>query len=89
MIKKLLVDLALKTSIYVMDFSKSFFTSSITPDHMMTAANRASTYTSMKSPHLNQKTASNKFEMIKTQRIYRQLFSEYLKLISIMLSIIP
>ena len=58
MIKKLLIDLALKTSIFVVDFSKNFLTSSITPESMLQGGTRSiSGFPQMKSPHQNPRYA--------------------------------
>lgn len=91
MIKKLLIDLALKTSIFVVDFSKNFLTSSITPESMLQGGTRSiSGFPQMKSPHQNPRYAyQSKYTMIKTQQVYRSLFAEFLKLLSTLLLMIP
>jgi hypothetical protein len=67
MVKKLLIDLALKTSIFVMDFSKNYLAQSITPESVMNGARSISGLTQMKSPHQNPRYAyQNKISMIKT-----------------------
>ncbi len=67
MIKKLLIDFALKTSIFVVDFSKNFLTASITPESVNQGTRSISGFTNMKSPHQNPRYAyQNKYTMIKT-----------------------